>query len=508
MYNMLCQCRYSCQRAGRLFQIVKVSYSSLIKDKAYINGKWVSATDGKTFNVTNPANGELIENVPDMSTTETQLAIDAAYSAFESWKDTTAKERSSILKKWYALIEANKTSLAELLTREQGKSMADSVAEVTYGASFFEWFAEEARRVYGDVIPPALPGRRILVIKQPIGVTGIITPWNFPIAMITRKLGAALAVGCTAVIKPAEDTPLTALAICQLGEEAGIPAGVVNIVTASRTNTIEIGRLICENPKVATISFTGSTEVGKVLLSQSASTVKRVSLELGGNAPFIVFDSADLDKAVTGTMNCKFRCAGQTCICPNRILVQEGIYEAFVKNLAEAMKNQLVVGNGLDKGVNIGPLINSEAVNKVDSLVNDAVEKGATKLIGGKKHTLGKNFYEPTLLTNVTTDMECAHNEIFGPVASVIRFKTEEEAIKIANSTPYGLAGYFYSQDTAQIWRVAEKLEVGLVGANENAISTAEIPFGGFKQSGLGREGGKFGVDEYLEVKYICMGGI
>lgn len=505
---MLLQCRHSCKKGNRLLRMLATSYSSFVKDKAYINGSWVAAANGNTFNVINPANEELIGTVPDMGIQETQSAIDAAHVAFDTWRKTTAKERSAILKKWFSLIESNKTSLAELLTKEQGKSMADSIAEVTYGASFFEWFSEEAKRVYGEIMPPSTADRRLLIMKQPIGVAGIITPWNFPIAMITRKLGAALAVGCTAVIKPAEDTPLSALAICQLGEEAGLPAGVVNVITTSSKNTSDVGKLLCESPRVATISFTGSTKVGKILLSQSASTVKRVSLELGGNAPFIVFDSANIDKAVTGAMACKFRCAGQTCICANRFLVQDVIYDEFVKRLAEAIKNQLVVGNGLDEGVNIGPLINEAAVNKVDDFVTDAVKKGATKIVGGNKHSLGKNFYEPTLLVNVTTDMKCMKDEIFGPVAVIIKFKTEAEAIKIANSTDVGLAGYFYSQDLGQVWRVAEELQVGMVGANESLLSAAEVSFGGVKQSGLGREGGKFGVDEYLEMKYICMGGI
>ncbi|GAB1600248.1 succinate-semialdehyde dehydrogenase, mitochondrial-like [Argonauta hians] len=484
------------------------SYTNFLHDKAYVNGKWISSTDGKTFDVTNPANGKFIGKVPDIGPEDTNKAIDAAHKAFYSWKKTTARERSQILKKWYQLIEENKMALAELLTLEQGKTLSDAMAEVTYGSSFFEWFAEEARRVYGDIATPTFSNRRILLMKEPIGVAGLITPWNFPIAMITRKLGALLAVGCTAVIKPAEDTPLSALALCQLGEQAGVPAGVVNVVTSSRSKTPAVGKLLCESPKIATISFTGSTTVGKTLLSNSASTVKKVSLELGGNAAFIVFNSADIDKAVSGAMACKFRCSGQTCVCANRFLVQSEIHDEFVKRFAKAIESNLKVGDGLEPGITMGPLINSAAVDKVDSLIKDALSKGAKNVIGGERLSLGSNFIQPTLLSEVTSDMRCANEEIFGPLAPVIKFKTEEEAVTLANNTCYGLAAYFYSSDNSQIWRVAENLEAGMIGVNESAISAAECPFGGIKQSGLGREGGKVGIDEFLEIKYVCMGGI
>ncbi|CAI9720404.1 succinate-semialdehyde dehydrogenase, mitochondrial-like isoform X2 [Octopus vulgaris] len=462
------------------------SYSSFVHNKAYINGEWISSQDGKMFKVTNPANGDVIGEVPDIGPEDTQKAIDAAHKAFYTWKKTTARERSKILKKWFQLMEDNKSALAELLTLEQGKTLSDAATEVTYGASFFEWFAEEAKRVYGDIAPPTATDRRILLLKEPIGVAGLITPWNFPIAMITRKLGALLAVGCTTVIKPAEDTPLSALALCQLAEEAGVPAGVVNVVTSSREKTPTVGKLLCESPKIATISFTGSTGVGKKLLLNSASTVKRLSLELGGNAAFIVFNSADIDKAISGAMACKFRCSGQTCVCANRFLVQSGIHDEFVRSFAKAIETNLKVGDGLKPGITMGPLINSAAVDKVDSLVQDALSKGARKVFGGEKLPIGENFFQPTLLSDVTTDMRCANEEIFGPLAPVIKFETEDEAVALANSTSYGLAGYFYSTDISQIWRVAEKLETGIVGVNESLLSAAECPFGGVKESGIG----------------------
>ncbi|XP_064604978.1 succinate-semialdehyde dehydrogenase, mitochondrial-like isoform X2 [Liolophura sinensis] len=484
------------------------SASSFLHDKAYINGKWVTADSGATIEVVNPSTGAVLGTVPDMGEAEAQSAVDAAYKAFQTWKDTTAKERSALLRKLFNLIEENKQELAKLLTAEMGKPLAEALGEVNYGSSFAEWYAEEARRVYGDVIPTPMKSRRLLALKQPIGVAGMITPWNFPNAMITRKACAALAAGCTTVIKPAEDTPYSALALAELADKAGFPPGVVNIVTSSRTKSAEVGKVLCSSPLVATISFTGSTNTGKILLKQSADTVKRVSLELGGNAPFIVFDSADLDMAITGAMACKFRCSGQTCVCANRIMVQEGIYDQFVDKFAKAIEKELVVGDGFDGSTTQGPLINKAALTKVDEHVQDAVSKGAKVVTGGKFHEKGGNFYQPTLLRDVTTEMRCLKEEIFGPVAPVVKFKTEEEALAVANSVNTGLAGYFYSKDLSQIWRVAEKLEVGIVGVNEGVVSGVEIPFGGVKESGLGREGGKFGIDEYLEIKYVCMGGV
>lgn len=477
-----------------------------LHEKAYVNGQWIDSSSGRTFDVLNPANGKKIGVVPDMDSTDTERAIQCAQTAFESWKETTVKERSIILKKWTALCNENKDELARLLTLENGKPLTEAAGEVMYGTGFIEWFAEEARRVYGDIIPTPVKSRRLLVLKQPIGVAGMITPWNFPNAMITRKACAAIAAGCTVVLKPAEDTPYSALALCELAEKAGLPPGVLNIVTCSRDNAAAVGRTLCENPIVKKISFTGSTAVGKMLLEQSASTVKKVSMELGGNAPFIIFDSADVDQAVAGTMACKFRCSGQTCVCANRILVQEGVYLQYIEKLAAAMANELKVGDGLESGVTQGPLINQRAVDKVDALVQDAVKQGAGVVLGGEKK--GGNFYAPTLLKDVTLDMRCSREEIFGPVAAVHKFKTEEEAVKIANATSYGLAGYFYSQNISQVWRVAEKLEYGLVGVNEGVFSVPEAPFGGWKESGLGREGSKYGMEEYLEVKYVCMGGI
>ncbi|XP_071123258.1 succinate-semialdehyde dehydrogenase, mitochondrial-like isoform X1 [Mytilus edulis] len=477
-----------------------------LHEKAYVNGKWTEAASGKTFDVINPSNGKKIGVVPDMDATDTQNAIQYAQTAFESWKETSAKERSVILRKWSELCMQNKDELAKLLTLENGKPLAEATGEVMYGTSFMEWFAEEARRVYGDIIPSPAKSKKILVFKQPIGVAGMITPWNFPNAMITRKACAAIAAGCTVVLKPAEDTPYSALALCELAEKAGLPPGVLNIVTCSRSNAAEVGKMLCENPMVKKISFTGSTVVGKILLQQSASTVKKVSMELGGNAPFIVFDSADLDQAVNGTMVSKFRCSGQTCVCANRILVQEGIYPKYIQKLAEVMSRDLKMGDGFESGTTQGPLINSNAVEKVDGHVQDAIQKGAKLVLGGQKK--GGNFYAPTLLQDVTLDMKCAKEEIFGPIAAVHKFKTEEEVIKIANTTTAGLAGYFFSQNISQVWRMAEKLEYGLIGVNEGLFSMTEAPFGGWKESGLGSEGSKYGLNEYLEIKYVCLGGM
>uniref|UniRef100_A0A2K6SST9 Succinate-semialdehyde dehydrogenase n=1 Tax=Saimiri boliviensis boliviensis TaxID=39432 RepID=A0A2K6SST9_SAIBB len=420
------------------------------------------------------------------------------------------QERSSLLRKWYDLMIKNKDDLAKIITAESGKPLKEAQGEILYSALFLEWFSEEARRVYGDIIYTSARDKRALVLKQPVGVAAVITPWNFPSAMITRKVGAALAAGCTVVVKPAEDTPFSALALAELASQAGIPPGVYNVIPCSRKNATEVGEAICTDPLVSKISFTGSTTTGKVLLHHAANSVKRVSMELGGLAPFIVFDSANVDQAVAGAMASKFRNAGQTCVCSNRFLVQRGIHDAFVKAFAEAIKKNLRVGNGFEEGTTQGPLINEKAVEKVEKQVNDAVCKGATVVTGGKRHQLGKNFFEPTLLSNVTQDMLCSHEETFGPLAPVIKFDTEEEAVAIANAADVGLAGrcYFYSQDPAQIWRVAEQLEVGMVGVNEGLISSVECPFGGVKQSGLGREGSKYGIDEYLELKYVCYGGL
>uniref|UniRef100_A0A7M4E7X6 Succinate-semialdehyde dehydrogenase n=1 Tax=Crocodylus porosus TaxID=8502 RepID=A0A7M4E7X6_CROPO len=418
------------------------------------------------------------------------------------------QERSALLRKWYHLMIENKDDLAKIITAENGKPLKEAQGEILYSASFLEWFAEEARRVYGDIIPPAAKGRRILVLKQPVGVATIITPWNFPSAMITRKVGAALAAGCTVVVKPAEDTPLSALALAELANQAGIPAGVFNVVPCSRQQTPAVGEALCTDPLVAKISFTGSTATGKLLLHYAADTVKRVSMELGGHAPFIVFDSANVDQAVAGALASKYRNSGQTCVCTNRFLVQKGIHDTFVEKFAKAIERELHVGNGFDERTTQGPLINEKAVEKVERHISDAVAQGASIVTGGKRHSLGKNFFEPTLLSNVTTNMLCTREETFGPVAPVIKFDTEAEAVAIANSANVGLAGYFYSQDPGQIWRVAEQLEVGMVGVNEGLLSAVECPFGGVKQSGLGREGSKYGIDEYLEVKYVCFGGL
>ncbi|CAL1261630.1 unnamed protein product [Larinioides sclopetarius] len=476
--------------------------------KTYINGSWVAAKNGKTFPVYNPANGETVANVPDCGIEETNEAINGCFDAFKTWRNTTAKERAAFLRRMFELQMKNSNSLAQIITLEGGKTLTESVGEINYGASFFEWFSEEARRIYGDIVPSPFKNKQLFFFREPIGVAGIITPWNFPNAMITRKVAAALAAGCTCVIKPAEDTPLSALAIAKLAEEAKVPPGVINVITTSRNNTASVGKQLCENTKVATISFTGSTAVGKLLFEQSASTIKRVSLELGGNAPFIVFNSADIPKAVTGAMASKFRNSGQTCVCTNRILVQEKIHDEFVTSLAKAMQNQLKVGEGLKPDVTIGPLINENAVRKVERHVEDALQKGANLVLGGKVHSCGKTFFEPTLLTNLKKDMLISKEETFGPVAAIMKFSSEEEAIEIANSTQSGLSGYFYSGDISQIWRVAKALEVGMVGVNEGIFSCAEAAFGGVKESGLGREGSRYGIDEYVQIKYMCLGGL
>lgn len=476
---------------------------NLLKDTAYINGKWVKG--GKSYGVDNPANGKEIARVPDMGAAETKQAIAAASSALPAWAAMTAKDRAKILRKWADLIVENADDLAVIMTTEQGKPLAEARGEVIYAASFIEWYAEEGKRAYGDVIPSPIANARIVVLKQPVGVCGMITPWNFPAAMITRKAGPALAAGCTAVCKPAEATPLSALALCVLAEEAGLPAGVFNIVTTSEAKSV--GNELCANPVVKKLSFTGSTEVGKILMKQCADTVKKLSLELGGNAPFIVFDDADLEAAVDGAIASKYRNAGQTCVCANRILVQEGVYDEFAKRLTEKVKG-LKVGDGFEKDVKIGPLINADGLAKVQEHVKDAVQKGAKVAVGGKVAAQGGNFYEPTVLTNVTQHMKLAREETFGPVAPLFRFKNDQEAIDMANYTEFGLASYLYTRDISRVWRVSEALEYGIVGINAGIISTEVAPFGGMKESGLGREGSKYGLEEYLEIKYLLMGGL
>ncbi|MCV6574856.1 MAG: NAD-dependent succinate-semialdehyde dehydrogenase [Cohaesibacter sp.] len=483
--------------------MLKLQDPKLLETRAYVNGEWVE--NGKTFDVTNPATGEILAKVTDLSVAEVSKAIDHAYAAQKSWKKRTAKERSTLLRRWYELIVENVDDLGAIICAEMGKPLAESKGEVLYGASFIEWFAEEAKRIYGDVIPGHQQDKRIVVLKQPVGVVGSITPWNFPNAMIARKVAPALAVGCTFVARPAELTPLSANAMAVLAERAGIPAGVFNMVPSS--DAAAIGQELCANEKVAKITFTGSTRVGKILMQQCASTIKKVSLELGGNAPFIVFDDADLDAAVDGAMIAKYRNGGQTCVCANRIYVQAGVYDAFAEKLAKKVQD-LTLGNGFDEGVTTGPLINQAAVDKVESHISDAVHKGAQVLAGGKPHELGYTFFEPTILTDVTTDMVVSKEETFGPVAPLFKFESEEDVIALANDSEFGLAGYFYSRDIARIWRVAEEMETGMVGINTGLISTETAPFGGVKQSGLGREGSKYGVDDFLEMKYLCFGEI
>jgi len=478
--------------------------TSLFRQQAYIDGAWVDADNNQTFAVTNPANGEVLGAVPEMGRAETARAIAAADAALPAWRAKTAKERAGVLKKWFDLVMENQEDLAHLMTAEQGKPLTEARGEIVYGASFIEWFAEEAKRLYGETVPTNAPNRRIQVIKQPIGVVASITPWNFPNAMITRKCAPAMAAGCTVVAKPAEDTPYSALALAVLAERAGIPKGVFNVVTGIPK---EIGGEITSNPVVRKVSFTGSTAVGKLLMKQCADTVKKVSLELGGNAPFIVFDDADLDAAIEGVMASKYRNAGQTCVCANRIYVQDGVYESFAEKMAAAV-GELKVGSGFDDGISQGPLINAAAIEKVEILVADAVSKGAKVVVGGARHELGGTFYTPTILTDVTNEMACASEEIFGPVAPLYRFSDEADVIKQANDTPYGLAAYFYARDIGRVYRVAEALEYGIVGINEGIISTEVAPFGGVKESGLGREGGKYGIEEFVEVKYLCIGGI
>ena len=477
----------------------------LFREACYVNGQWIQADSGETISVDNPATCEIIGKVPSFGAAETRRAIATANQAFPAWSKKTAKERAAVLRRWFELVMANQEDLARLMTLEQGKPLTESRGEVLYAASFLEWFGEEAKRVYGDTIPGHQTDKRIVVIKQPVGVVACITPWNFPLAMITRKAGPAIAAGCTVVLKPAEQTPFSALALAELAERAGIPAGVFNVITGDPR---KIGPELTSNPIVRKLSFTGSTEVGKLLMAQCAGTIKKLSLELGGNAPFIVFDDADLDAAVEGAVASKYRNTGQTCVCANRFLIQEGIYEAFAGKLAEAVKAQLKLAPGLEAGATQGPLIDDAAVEKVESHVRDAQSKGAKILLGGKRHALGGRFFEPTILTEVSTQMTLAREETFGPVAPLFRFKTEAAAVALANDTEFGLAAYFYGRDIARVWRVAEALEYGVVGINTGLISTEVAPFGGVKESGLGREGSKYGIDEFLEIKYMCFGGI
>jgi succinate-semialdehyde dehydrogenase/glutarate-semialdehyde dehydrogenase len=476
----------------------------LFRQSCYVDGAWVNARGGATINVDNPATGEIVGTVPKFGAAETRDAIEAANRAFPEWRRKTAKERAAVLRRWFELMIANTEDLAKLMTTEQGKPLVESRGEVAYAGAFLEWFAEEAKRVYGDTIPGHQPDKRIVVIKQPIGVAACITPWNFPLAMITRKAGPAIAAGCTVVLKPASQTPFSALALAELAERAGLPKGVFNVVTGSAG---EIGGELTANPIVRKLSFTGSTEVGKVLMAQCAQTVKKISLELGGNAPFIVFDDADLDAAVEGAIASKYRNTGQTCVCVNRIYVQDGVYDAFAHKLADSVK-KLKPGPGLEPGATQGPLIDDKAVAKVEEHIKDAVDKGARVVVGGRRHSLGGRFFEPTVLADVAPGALMAREETFGPVAPLFRFKTEEDAIAQANETEFGLAAYFYGRDIGRVWRVAEGLESGMVGINTGLISTEVAPFGGVKESGLGREGSKYGIEEFLEVKYLCLGGI
>ena len=485
--------------------VLELSNPRLFRSEAYINGGWAGADDGSTFPVSNPADGTVLTTVPNQGVAETRRAIEAANDAWPEWRNKTAKERAAILRRWFNLILENKDDLAKIMTAEQGKPLAESAGEVMYGASFIEWFAEEGKRIYGDVIPTHMSDRRILVIKQSVGVVACITPWNFPNAMITRKAGPALAAGCTVVIKPASETPLSALALAELAEQAGIPAGVFNIIITKHSR--ETGRELTESPLVRKFSFTGSTGVGKQLIRQCASTVKKVSMELGGNAPFIVFDDADIDAAVKGAVISKYRNAGQTCVCTNRFYVQDAVYDEFVEKFTVAVR-ELKVGRGDEAGVNIGPLISEDAVVKVEELLADSIAKGAELVEGGQRHELGGHFYQPTVVKNATAGMEFAREEIFGPIAPIFRFEDEQEVIDLANATEFGLASYFYARDLGRVWRVAEGLEYGMVCINDGILSTEVAPFGGMKESGSGREGSKYGIEEFIEIKYITMAGL
>ena len=481
---------------------MQLNNANLFKQQVYINGEWQAADQNQSFAVTNPATGALIAQVPSVSAKQVEQAVEAAATALQSWKLTTAKERSLLLKKWYQLIMDNQEDLATILSTEQGKSMTESRGEIAYGASFIEWFAEEAKRSYGDVIPHDKHGRRLVVVRQPVGVVAAITPWNFPNAMITRKVGPALAAGCTVIIKPASETPLSALALVALAELAGIPKGVVNVVTG---NAREIGGVLTSHPLVRKVSFTGSTQIGKLLMQQCSDSMKKVSMELGGNAPFIVFDDADLDRAVEGALASKFRNSGQTCVCTNRFLVQAKVHDAFVEKLATAVA-KLKVADAFTAGAEQGPLINEKAVEKIQQQITDATAKGAKIVLGGQRHALGHTFFEPTVLVDVTPDMLVAKDETFGPLAPVFKFNSEAEAIHMANDTEFGLASYLYTESLSRAWRVGEALEYGMVGINEGIISTEVAPFGGIKESGCGREGSKYGIEDYQELKYMCMG--
>ena len=481
---------------------MQLNDSTLFRQQAYIDGAWVDADSGQTIAVNNPASGEILGTVPKLGGAETRRAIEAANRALPAWRALTAKDRAQKLRRWFELLMENQDDLARLMTLEQGKPLAEAKGEIAYAASFIEWFAEEAKRVYGDTIPGHQADKRLIVIKQPIGVTAAITPWNFPAAMITRKAGPALAAGCTMVVKPASQTPFSALALVALAERAGIPAGVLSVVTGSAS---EIGDELTGNPIVRKLSFTGSTEIGRQLMAQCAPDIKKLSLELGGNAPFIVFDDADLDKAVDGAMASKYRNAGQTCVCANRIYVQDGVYDAFVAKLKAAVST-LKVGNGLEAGVTTGPLIDDKAVAKVREHIDDALGQGAEVVLGGQSHALGGSFFEPTILVNVPRSARVSREETFGPLAPLFRFKDEDEVIAMANDTEFGLASYFYARDLSRVFRVAEALEYGMVGINTGIISNEVAPFGGVKASGLGREGSKYGIEEYLELKYLCLG--
>jgi len=481
-----------------------VMNAALFRQRAFVDGEWCDADSKATIRITNPATDELVGTVPRMGVEETRRAIEAASKALPAWRAQTAKERSVILRRWYELILANQDDLARLMTQEQGKPLHEAKAEVAFGAAFLEWFAEEGKRVYGDTIPPHQRDKRLLVLKQPVGVCGAITPWNFPSAMVTRKAGPALAAGCTMVLKPASQTPFSALALAVLAQKAGLPRGVLNVVTGPAA---EIGETLTGSRQVRKISFTGSTEVGRLLMRQSADTVKKISLELGGNAAFVVFADADLDQAIEGALASKFRNTGQTCVCANRILVQDGIYDAFARKFAERVRT-LKVGPGTEPGVQIGPLINQAAVTKVEEHITDALAKGAIVMAGGRRHPLGGQFFEPTVLADVEPDMLVFQEETFGPVAPLVRFDSEAEALALANRTDLGLAAYFYSRDIGRIFRMAEGLEAGIVAVNSGIFSTEAAPFGGVKQSGIGREGSKYGIEEFLEIKYVCLGGI
>lgn len=485
--------------------MIDLSRSDLLRHQSYVNGEWIAAVDGAVFSVTNPATGAAICNVASCGVTETKAAIEAAHSAMRGWAATPAKTRANALRRWFDLMIAHQQDLAAILTAEQGKPLAEALGEISYGAAFIEWFAEQAKRIDGDIIPSPSADKRLLVMKQPVGVVAAVTPWNFPNAMITRKVGPALAAGCTVVCKPAKETPLSALALAVLAQEAGLPPGVFNVVVGSDSRAI--GGELTGNPLVRKFTFTGSTPVGKILMKDCADSVKKTSMELGGNAPLIVFNDADLDAAVAGTVASKYRNSGQTCVCSNRILVQSGVYEAFAQKLSDAVSD-FKLGDGAREGITHGPLINSKAVGDVAAMVDDALAQGASATVGGKQSSLGECFYEPTVLTNVNDTMRVFREEIFGPVAPLFQFDTEEEGIAMANDTEFGLASYFYTQDLGRIFRVSEALEYGIVGVNEGIISNEMAPFGGVKESGTGREGSKYGIDDYLEIKYVCLGGL